>query len=288
VFYICSIVLRYKFVGKGNINLRGLNGIVINFLLPIVVLFVAFMFNFVVGILVVLIFVLFLLYKSRGEIFAHIGNVQYMKGKEDKAYLWIGKATKFKDCKPNVLTAFAFLKLKRNEVEDAERILQKVIDSNAAKHDQNKAKATMGLVEWKKGRLYFAINNLEKMYEEYKNTTLYHYLGFLYILKGDLEVAYEFNKEAHDYNNSNQFILNNFAYINFLKKNNEEAENLYKILIEKSPNFLEPYYYYGLVLINKGDKSEGIKLIEKSLGYKKSFFTEITEEEIKLKLEELK
>jgi tetratricopeptide (TPR) repeat protein len=279
---------KYEFVGKGNINLKGLNGIIINFLLPIVVLFAAFMFNFLLGVLVVLSFTLFLLYKSRGEIFAHIGNVQYMKGNEEKAYLWIGKATKFKDCKPNVLTAFAFLKLKKNEVEDAERILQKVIDSNAQKHDQNKAKATMGLVDWKKGRLYFAINNLEKIYEEYKNTTLYHYLGFLYTLKGDLEVAYEFNKEAYDYNNSNQFILNNFAYVNFLKMNYEEAESLYKKLIDKSPNFLEPYYYYGLVLIDKGQKSEGKKFIEKSLEYKKSFFTEITEEEIKLKLEQLK
>jgi tetratricopeptide (TPR) repeat protein len=278
------MILFFIIECKGEVELKGLNKIVLNFVLPIVVLFLAFTFNFILGIIVVILFLAYMLFRSRSEIYANIGNVQYMKGKEDSAYNWIGKATETKDCRPNVMTAYAFLKLKRNEIEDAERLLNKVIDSSALLNDKNKAKTTMALVDWKKGRLYFAINNLEKIYDEYKNTNLYSYLGFLYIVKGDLEKALEFNREAYDYNSSNQFITNNLAYVNLLMENYEEAESLYMKLLEKTPKFLDPYYGYGLVKLNKGQKEEGLALLEKSLGYKSNLLSMVTTEEIKAKI----
>jgi tetratricopeptide (TPR) repeat protein len=267
--------------------LNGLNKFVINFVLPIVVLFLAFRVSYILAIILIVGFILYGLFRSRSDIYANIGNVQYMKGKEDIAYKWMGRAVKVKDSKPNYKIAYALLKLKNDEIDEAERLLQNVVDSNAAADDKNKAKTTMGLVHWKKGRLYFAINSLEQIYADYKNTVLYGYLGFFYILKGDLERALEFNKEAYEYNSTNQLIINNLAHTNLLIGNYNEAENLYKGLMERNPSFLEAYYYYGLVKVNQGDKEEGLNLIKKSLGYKNSILASAAVEEVNEKIAQL-
>ena len=264
--------------------MRSFNKVLTNLILPILILFMAFKFNVLLGWLLILGFVLYAAFKSRGDIYAYIGNLKYMRGNEKGAIKWIGHAAKFKNCQPRVLTAYSFLLLKNGDREAAEKYLEIVINSKASIDEKQNARVTMAIVEWKKGRLYYAINALEDIYRDFKNTNLYSYLGFLYIAKGDYERALQFNLEALEYNNSSSLILNNLGLTYYLLGRYDESQEIYVKFINNDPIFAEAYYYYGILLLKKNNKEEARKNFNKSLTFANSLLTIISKEDIEQKI----
>ena len=112
----------------------------------------------------------------------------------------------------------------------------------------------------------------------------------MYNLSGDYEKALKFNLEAYEYNSDDNIIVDNLADTYSLMGNYEEAEKIYKDLINRDPEprFPEAYYGYGKVLIELGRKSEGIEMIEKSLTKPFSFLSLKPKEDIEKMLEEYK
>jgi tetratricopeptide (TPR) repeat protein len=266
--------------------MKGLNSIIINFILPIVVLYFVFRINSLLGWLLVLIFILYSTFKSRSDIYAHIGNNAYMKGNEEKAFIWIKKAATLKESKVKFKIGYAFLLVKRDQIEAAEKIINEILNSSATKDDKFNARVTLSLVEWKKGRLYYAINILEDVYSNFKNTNLYVYLGFLYLLKGDIEKAIKFNEEAYEYNDTNSLILNNLAQVYFKAEDFDKCEEILVKLLEKTPNYSEPYYLLGFIMLQKGEQEKAKNYFKQAQIYKVSFFSTLNDQIIKGKIDE--
>jgi len=129
---------------------------------------------------------------------------------------------------------------------------------------------------------------LEEVFATYKTTTVYGSLGYLMLLKGDLEKALAFNQEAYEYNDNNSVIVDNLALNYYLLGELDKAEEIYEKLMTKNPTYPEAYYNYGLTLEAKNKIDKALEVMEKALDFKFSFLSNVSREEVENKIQELK
>jgi tetratricopeptide (TPR) repeat protein len=225
-----------------------------------------------------------MLYKIRTDIFSTIGKLYYAKGNEKKAFAWLKRAYNKGNSNIRNVVNYGYLLLRSGNIEDSEKIFNGLNEKAMSKDEKNIVESNIALVLWKKGDLDTAVSMLTNVIKDYKNTIIYGSLGYLLVLKGDLDCALEFNKEAYEYNNSNTIILDNIGQTYYLRGEYEKAEEIYGKLMSMDPAFPEAYYNYGLLKIKKGEINEGIEMMEKSLEYKFSFLSTVTREQIEKEL----
>jgi Tfp pilus assembly protein PilF len=263
-------------------------GFLLKFILPLVVIIILFIYNVLLGLVVLLLGIGFLLYRGRASLFAYIGSFVYSKGNLAGGINWFQRSYATGKAKPQTVSSYAYLLLKGGNVTDSEEILSKLIASHPDKDSDMYAKSNLALVLWKKGDLDGAIDMLENVIAEYKNTTVYGSLGYLLILKGDLDKALQFNLEAHEYNDTNTIIMDNLGQIYYLTGQYEKSAEIYEKLIAKNPTFPAAYYNYGLLLFDTNQLDKSKEMLEKSLSFAFSFLSTIKKEDIEEKLEEIK
>ena len=234
---------------------------------------------------IALIVLLLIIIFKRTSVLAFIGKLQFGKGNSEKALkiLWI--AERIGKLAPLDLMYSGYISLRTGDLEEARRKL--AVASIDAKKDavKNRIKSLQALVLWKDGDLDGAIELLEDVIKSFETTTVYQNLGLLYVLKGDAEKAVEFNLKAYDYNEDDLVIADNLAESYAISGDIQKAGELYEKILEKDPHFPEPYYSYGLILIDKGEKERGIDLIKESLEKRFSFLSVKSKEEIEEILE---
>ena len=258
----------------------------VKFVLPVIVLIILFSYNVLIGLAAMLLAIAFLLYKGRASLFANIGSMKYSRGNLEEAVNWFAKAYGTGKAKPSTTSSYAYLLLKNGKLDESETILNKLIGSHPDKDSEMLAKSNLALVYWKKGCLDDAISLLETVINDYKTSTIYGSLGYLLILKGDLEKALQFNLEAYEYNESNTVIMDNMGQIYHLTGQHEKSAEIYEKLLTKNPSFPEAYYNYGLLLMDTDQLEKACEMLKKALNYKHSFLSTIKREDIEKKLEE--
>lgn len=198
------------------------------------------------------------------------------------------KAYKTGNAKSNVITTYGYVLLKYGKPNEAMKIFEDQLRSPKLSNKElydTKSNYALGL--WKQGKLDEAIATFEEIIPNYKNTTVYGSLGYLYNLKGDLEKALKFNLEAMDYNNTGTVILDNLGQTYYLIGDYEKANEIFKKLISLNPKFPEAFYDYALVLEKLGDKEKCIEMLKNARLHKINYLSAITEEDIDNKLAEL-
>lgn len=226
--------------------------------------------------------------KFASQIYAIKANTAYQKGAIDEATALLHKAYKTGNAKANIVTTYGYILLKYAKLEDAISIFkEQLASSKLSDNERYSVKSNYALALWKKGELDNAISISEEIIGHYKNTSIYGSLGYLYILKGNLEKALEFNLQAYDYNSTSGVILDNLGQTYFLMDNIEKAEEIFKKLISLNPKFPEAFYDYALLLEKKGDTEKCIEMLKNALLYKTNYLSAITTEEIEKKLSEV-
>jgi len=266
---------------------KTLRNILIGFVLPIAAVFAAWFINKWLGILVIVIYLAVIAYMSRPMIYGMKGSKAYSLGKTDEAVKWFGKAYATKKAGVRTSVSYAYILLRSGELENAGEIMQQVLKGNQNSPDLPYIKSIMALVLWKKGEFDASVGMLEEVIKVYKTTSVYGSLGYLMMLKGDLEKALQFNLEAYDYNSSDKIVQDNLGQNYYLLGNYEKAKEIYKPLIDKAPSFPEPYYGYSLLLLATGQKDEALEYMKKALGYKFSYLSTISREEVEAKIREI-
>jgi len=226
--------------------------------------------------------------KFASQIYTLKANAAYQKGAVEETIALLHKAYKTGSAKANVVTTYGYVLLKYGKLEEAIRIFkEQLASSNLSDNDRYSVKSNYALALWKKGELDEAISLSEGIITHYKNTSIYGSLGYLYIVKGDLEKALKFNLEAYDYNNTNGVILDNLGQTYFLMGNFEKSDEFFKKLMSLNPKFPEAYYDYALLLEKMGDKDKSIEMLKNALLYKTNNLSVITTEEIEKKLQQI-
>lgn len=217
------------------------------------------------------------------KLYEIIGKLKYSRGDIEGGLKWLEKASHGrKSFRTKVL--YAYLLLKEGRLEKAERLFEELLNMKLSFDEEMLTKSNYALVLWKKGDIDAAIEMLEEVNKQYKNSINYGSLGFLYIVKGDMEKALAFNMEAYEYNSANTVILDNLGQTYFLRKEYDQAKEIYEKLISLNPAFPEAYYNYGLVLLAQDCVQMALETMKKSLNYKFSFLSTVTKAEVEAKI----
>lgn len=259
---------------------------IVGFIIPVAVIILAGIFHIWLGVAAFLIYIAMLLYISSTMIFIIIASRNYSLGKTELALKWFKRAYDTHKANVRSSVSYAYILLKNADLTKAEQILQKLLKENPNNQNTPTIKSIMALVLWKKDDLDAATVMLQEVIETYKTTSVYGSLGYLLILKGDLEKALQFNLEAYEYNSTDKIILDNLGQNYYLMGMYDKAKEIYEPLIEKAPSFPEPYYNYGLVLEKLGEPEAALDMMKKALDYRFSYLTSISKEEVELKIQE--
>lgn len=236
---------------------------------------------------VILIFAVIYIFSKRADLFfAKSAKKSYFKGDTKKCLQNFEKAEKSGNMNVGNRLFYGTVLLKAGRLEKARVVLAEASMLPAKPELKNKIKAMRALVVWKEGDIKEAILSLEELVSEFKNTAVYQDLGLLYVLDGDKEKALSFNLEAYDYNGDDIVIKDNLAEAYALCGDTENAEKIYKELLKLAPHFPEPYYGYGILLFEKGEKQAGLDYIKQALDKKYSFLSVLQKDEVERLLTE--
>lgn len=208
-------------------------------------------------ILIIAVIAFYLIYFLRPAWYTARGNAEFQQGREERALAFLKKAADHPRAKPQHKTGYAYMLMKAGKAEEAERMLRGA--AYLAKKGLVRVQLNTNLATslWLQGEREEAVEVLERVQSEYKNTTLYGNLGYFKLLLGkDLEGALAFNLEAYSYNDSDLTILDNVAQSYYALGRYEEAAEWYEKVVAKQPKHAESYYYYAQTLQRLGRVDE--------------------------------
>jgi len=252
----------------------------------IAVVFFSFLYNATLGKVVLGVFILYMLFSNRNIFYEISATKAYKNNQLEKALSLFEKAAKTTQ-NPRPKITYGYLLLKTGDIEKSSQVFKKMIDSDIDIDSKMKAKSNYALVLWKSGDIDGAINLLEEVLSEYTSTVVYGSLGYLYILKGDLEKAVEFNEKAYNYNDSDPIILDNLGNAYYLAGNLSKSEEMYKELMKLNPQFPEAYYNYSLLLKKLGRFNEALENMKKADNFNLSFLSNLTKSDIEKHIKEI-
>lgn len=215
------------------------------------------------------------------------GRMFAVKGDAKHALLYYGKAY---DRKPNVVNTmnYGYLLLREGDYEKADVILNSAFMlSKITEPDRERVRMMIALLRWKQGNIDEAIEIYEDLHEKGENTTVYANLGFLYIQKGDMDKAYEYNKAAYEYNDKSNVILDNYAECCVARGEKEEAFEVLSKAIESKVPILENLYHFAKLLHERGDDEEARKYLNRAKALPVNPLSGVTEDDINMLDEEL-
>ena len=263
----------------------------LSFVLPIVIIFFAFTISFVVGFLAFALVLLWTAWNFRAEIYTPIAQKKFQQSHSD-GYKWFEKALNTGKMRPYNVLFYAYMLLRDGELDKAETLINKTTYMHKDKISADvkiSANLNLALIKWKRGKLPVAIADLEELYNDgHKSSVLYGTLGYLYIIHGDIDKAYRFNKEAFEYNDTDNIVADNWGNSLYLKGEMDSAYEIYEALMEKNPKFMEAYYNFALVLDAKGEKDRAIDMLEKTLTMEEKYLSELTHEKVRTALAEMR
>lgn len=228
---------------------------------------------------------LFILIFKRGQLVAVFAKFCYAKGDIQKALQIFGIADKIGGMKTKNAINYGYLCLRQGDTQRARQILTKAYIKEKNLILKKRINSVFALVMWRNDDLDGAIDMLEGVLDGFQETAVYQNLGVFYVLKGDAEKALEFNKKAYEFNSDDLPIMDNLAQSLVLCGKFNEAEKLYIKILENEPSFPEPYYGFGTMLCERGEKEKGIELFEKALEKNYSYLSVKSKEEVEQILE---
>lgn len=160
---------------------------------------------------------------------------------------------------------YGYLLLRSGNYEKAEQVFLELLQMDKLT-EQNKMQTEMmlGLIAWKKGDLDQAIQIYEALHSKGENTVVYANLGFLYLLRDNPEEVLPFLKQAYDYNDTNQVILDNLAECYAKMGEWEQSETLLKKALSLPRPIAENYYHYGIILQQKGELKSALSHLKQA------------------------
>jgi tetratricopeptide (TPR) repeat protein len=255
----------------------------------LIVIIIAFKVHILLGFGLILLLIGGAVYTSRSSLYALRGSRAFANGNTEQALVWYKKAYASKPCPDKHQIGYGYLLMRSGDPLQAEHVFLYLLQTSKSRDTRVQTQCNLATAYWLQGKKDEGLALLEEVFEHYKNTLVYGNLGYFKILHGNfLEDALAFNLEAYSYNADDHTILDNVALNYYLLGQTEQAEEMYRKLMHKSPKFAEPYYYYSLTLKQQGKTEAAIEQINLALEKKLSFVTPLTHDQIEQEALQLK
>lgn len=218
----------------------------------------------------------------RGTILVGMAANALVKGDKAKAERLYRLADKIGGMNFDATLNCGYFFIKNGFLTEARIIFNRTaMEGKLKKVQKQRLRSINSLVMWKDGQLDDAIEVLEDLLDEgYITSVVYETLGLFYIIKKDKEKALKLCLEAYEYNSDDDVILDNLAEAYALCGKTEKAMEVYEKVIEREPHFPEPYYGYGVLLMENGRHSEGVEYLGKALEKSFSFLSTLSRERV--------
>ena len=218
-----------------------------------------------------------------------IGNSKYNADKHEEAYKWMKRAYETTKLAPGLSLTYAYLMIRDGMLSEAEAVINKVTYLNRrtlTKEDTLTANLNRAIIKWKQDNLPEAIEILEDMYNDgLKSTNLYGTLGYFYTLNNQPAKAMEFNLEGYEYNSDNLIIGDNLGASYIANSEFEKADEIYQKIFAQEPQFIEPYYNYGMLMEKRGRYDLAKNYYEKALKYPEKYLSTVKHIDIEAAIE---
>jgi len=245
-----------------------------------------FMNNILLGFVLLIAILLYYYFKRYATFCIMLAMRSYGNGQIVKSFHWFERAEKRGMSIPQKIT-YAYYLLREGRVERSEAVLNGILAFPMKPALKYQAKSTHALMLLKTGRIMEAQEELEEIFPNFKNTTIYGNLGYVYILTGKLDKAEAFNQEAYDFNKDDTVILDNMVQLYTKLSDYEKAWQYAEELMAKKPTFAEAYYDAAVVAKNLGKTEEAKGYLEHALTIRISFMSGVSHEEIQSLLDSL-
>jgi tetratricopeptide (TPR) repeat protein len=248
-------------------------------LFSLVVTFAAWWFFGWIGVLVVgltgLAVLLYILYPTFCMVMA---TRRYGQGDEVECVKWFERSYKRKKYPPNIAITYAYYLIRMGNTQRSEYILNRLLkDRNRLKKQElMMTRQNLSLLMYRTMRFQEAKELMEQVFEDYKSTSVYGTLGYYKILADTREEALAFCKEAYDYNNADNVIVDNLIQAYYNVGNYQSAKELSDGEIAKGGKMLTEKFYHAAQVENKiGDKELALEYLIKAQECPRSFLTTI-------------
>lgn len=235
--------------------------------------------NLFLGILLLLVIAAVMIYMRWTGICIMLAMRNHSKGDMQKAFEWFEKGYKHGMTNQQKVN-YAYYLMRDGQLEKSEQVYTRLLGFRLPQDDRNYAKSNYAILLWKMGNIDGAIEELEEIFPYYRTTNVYGTLGYMYILKGDMKKAKEFNDEAYEYNNENTVILDNVTQVYEKLGLLEQAEKYADELMAQKPTFKEGLYDIAKVKLKCKKYDEARKALEAAYEIKPTFMTTVTEEQL--------
>lgn len=181
---------------------------------------------------------------------------------------------------------YALFLMRGGKFSEAEKLLNEVILFGGANQNEKvTAKLYRCIAYQKTDRLDEALEDIEEIFEVFKNTAVYGMICYLKQLKGGAEL--ELCLEAYDYNSDDRDICDNLAVAYIRSGKIDEAEEITADLRERFPSFAEGFYHSAVAAKLRGDKAAAIEYLNGIENCRRNMMTTVSQEEIDNLREEL-
>ncbi|NLC66359.1 MAG: tetratricopeptide repeat protein [Clostridium sp.] len=226
---------------------------------------------------------LYLIYtvtKNLQTIKANRGIKAYNAGDTEKAIEILDKVANSTRSKPYIKSSYGYILLREGQIDKSEKYLKEVYEiKNLDERTKFNNILNYSILKWKQGNPEEGIRLLESIKDKFTNSTFYEIYGYLSISTGDYAKSLEINKEAYNYNNTDDIITDNLAQSYYFLGQYDKAAELYKDIID-DVKFPEAFHYYGMIKWKQGKYKEAYNLLLQSASLKSSFLSNITKEEL--------
>ncbi len=211
----------------------------------------------------------------------------YADGDEKKAIALYENIIKIASKNVRYKSEYSLLLMRIGKYKEAEIMLTEIIcDRTIPQKEKINVYSYRAMAYHKLGRTEEAIESMEEVFGNYKNTIVYGMLGYLKLLSGDAEL--EFCKEAYEYNSDDRDISDNMVVSYTRLGEYEKAEEIAKKLVEKYPQYVEGFYHFAELSVKMGNYKKAKELADRIDDCRYSMITTVSKEEINALKEEVK
>lgn len=204
------------------------------------------------------------------------GNQLSEKGEREKAdakyqeaLAAYKKCVEDPNCKHVYLEAYSVLLMRYRRFDEAMALLRRADKNAMPKQDKLKLRINYAVCQWKTGKLDQAIELLESVFNDLKNSVVYGSLGYMYIEKGkqtgDYTKAIEFNQAAYDYDEDDAVVLDNMGQLYLNMGDEEKALGYFENAHELKPGQVDTLYYLAKIYHSRGRDNEAKELLDTAL-----------------------
>ena len=218
------------------------------------------------------------------------GNSRYNKGDHVGGLALMEQAYKTGKLDSSMVVYYSYCLVRENQDARATELLDEFIASGkGTKADICRAKHNKALILRNAGKTEEAFEVMKEVHADMPASDTFGTLGLIYLELADKrpELAEEtesFLNEAYEYNSDDRTIACNLGDWNLRAGKLDEAEEIYKNIVNHRQNSPTPYYSYARVLMEKGNYEDAEDMLNHALRYPFTGVTAIKREDVEAAL----